>query len=51
MVHIFFILQTKKVWDYINSFTKFNSYKHQVLTNFKNKIYQMPINLETINSF
>ena len=48
--HIFHT-SNKKVWDYINSFTIFNSYKHQVLTNFKNKIYQMPINLETINSF
>jgi UDP-galactopyranose mutase len=39
------------VWNYINQFTSFNSYKHQVLSNFKNKIFQMPINLETINSF
>ena len=40
-----------KVWKYINEFTNFNSYKHQVLSNYKNKIYQMPINLETINSY
>jgi UDP-galactopyranose mutase len=39
------------VWDYINKFTEFNSYFHQVLTTYKNKVYQMPINLETINSF
>jgi UDP-galactopyranose mutase len=39
------------VWNYINQFASFNSYKHQVLSNFKNKIFQMPINLETINSF
>ena len=48
--HIFHTYN-KKVWDYINNFTSFNSYHHQVLSNFKNKIYQMPINLETINSF
>jgi len=48
--HIFHT-SNKKVWDYINQFTKFNNYKHQVLTNHRNKIYQMPINLETINSF
>ncbi len=48
--HIFHT-SNKKVWDYINNFTSFNSYRHQVLTSFKNKIYQMPINLETINSF
>jgi UDP-galactopyranose mutase len=41
----------KKVWDYINRFTTFNGYYHQVLTTFKNKVYQMPVNLETVNSF
>ncbi len=39
------------VWKYINRFTEFNGYHHQVLTTYKNKVYQMPINLETINSF
>lgn len=39
------------VWNYINRFTDFNSYYHQVLTTYKGKVYQMPINLETINSF
>tara|TARA_Y100000816_G_C26105750_1_gene587587 strand:+ start:1951 stop:3093 length:1143 start_codon:yes stop_codon:yes gene_type:complete len=39
------------VWTYINDFTKFNTYKHQALARFKDKIYQLPINLETINSF
>ena len=48
--HIFHT-SNQKVWDYINRFTEFNNYRHQVLTNYKNKIYQMPINLETINSF
>ena len=40
-----------KVWEYINDFTKFNTYRHQALARFKNKTYQLPINLETINSF
>jgi UDP-galactopyranose mutase len=40
-----------RVWEYINRFTEFNSYVHQVLTTYKNKVYQMPVNLETINSF
>ena len=39
------------VWKYINQFTTFNSYRHQSLAKYKNKIYQLPINLETINSF
>jgi UDP-galactopyranose mutase len=48
--HIFHT-SNKKVWKYINSFTDFNGYRHQVLSTYKNKVYQMPINLETINSF
>lgn len=48
--HIFHT-SDKDVWDYISSFTSFNSYYHQVLTIFNGQVYQMPINLETINSF
>ena len=48
--HIFHT-SNEEVWNYINKFTTFNSYRHQVLSRFKDKIYQMPINLETINSF
>ena len=40
-----------EVWNYLKNFTFFNSYRHQVLTKYKNRIYQMPINLEKINSF
>ena len=47
--HIFHT-SNQKVWDYINRFTEFNNYRHQVLSNHKKKNYQMPINLETINS-
>ena len=39
------------VWNYINQFSSFNNYKHQVLTTYNGKVYQMPINLATINSF
>ena len=48
--HIFHT-SSKKAWDYIIKFTEFNGYHHQVLTTYKNKVYQMPINLETINAF
>ena len=48
--HIFHT-SIKRVINYINKFAKFNSYRHQVLSNHQNKIYQMPFNLETINSF
>ena len=48
--HIFHT-SDEKVWKYINRFTEFNSYYHQVLTTYNDRVYQMPINLETINSF
>lgn len=48
--HIFHT-SSKKAWDYITRFTEFNGYHHQVLTKHKGRVYQMPINLETINSF
>lgn len=48
--HIFHT-DNERVWNYINRFTGFNSYRHQVLSSYKEKIYQLPINLETINSF
>ena len=48
--HIFHT-SNQKVWNYINKFTKFNGYRHQVISNYNNKKYQMPINLETINDY
>ena len=48
--HIFHT-SNERVWKYINQFTEFNGYFHQVLTIHKGKVYQMPVNLETINSF
>lgn len=48
--HIFHT-NSQKVFAYLSRFTEFNSYYHQVLTTHKDRVYQMPINLETINSF
>lgn len=48
--HIFHTTN-QEVWTYLTQFTELNGYHHQVLTTYQNKIYQMPINLETINSF
>ncbi|MDA7583164.1 UDP-galactopyranose mutase [Candidatus Pelagibacter sp.] len=48
--HVFHTNLTK-VWDYLNTFTKFNNYKHRGLSSYKNKKFTMPINLETINNF
>lgn len=48
--HIFHT-SDKRVWEYTNKFCSFNNYRHKVLTEYKNHIYQMPINLNTINSY
>ena len=48
--HIFHT-SNKNVWNYLKKFTSLNNYKHQVLSKYKSKIYQMPINLKTINQF
>ena len=48
--HIFHT-SNPKVYNYIKRFCDFNGYYHQVLTSYKDKVFQMPINLETINSF
>lgn len=48
--HIFHT-SSKKAWKYINRFGKFNNYRHRVFTKYRNKIYRIPVNLETINSF
>lgn len=48
--HIFHT-SIQEVWRYIHGFCSFNSYRHKVLTSYDKKIYPIPINLETINSF
>ncbi len=46
--HIFHT-SNEKVIKYLSKFGKLNNYKHQVFSNYKNKIYSMPFNLLTIN--
>jgi len=48
--HIFHT-SNPRVYNYIKRFCDFNGYYHQVLTTYKDKVFQMPINLETINGF
>jgi len=48
--HIFHTSNTE-VWEYVNRFTSFTSYTHQVRTRHHGQVYQMPINLHTINQF
>jgi len=48
--HIFHT-RNEDVWSYVQRFTQLNAYRHQVLATYKDRVFQMPINLETINSF
>lgn len=48
--HIFHTAN-EEVWTYITRFTAFNSYQHKVFTTCRGRVYTMPINLSTIESF
>ena len=48
--HIFHT-SSESVWNYIRRFTEFNSYQHKVLTTYQGHVYQMPINLKTVNDY
>lgn len=48
--HIFHT-SNAEVWSYLQRFTELNGYRHQVLATWRGRVYQLPINLETINSF
>ena len=43
-----FHTSNQRVWDYVNGFTSFTGYSHRVFTNFRGRIYPMPINLATV---
>ena len=48
--HIFHT-SNQEVMNYITKFTPLNNYIHQILSSVKDRLYQLPINLETINSY
>lgn len=48
--HIFHT-SNRAVWEYVNRFGGFNHYRHRVLSRYGGRVYSMPINLATINSF
>ena len=48
--HIFHT-SNEDVWRFVSQFTEFNNYRHRVLTRHNGRVYSMPINLMTINSF
>jgi UDP-galactopyranose mutase len=46
-----FHTSNERVWEYVNRFTKFNNYQHKVWAKHQGQLYQMPINLDSINQF
>jgi UDP-galactopyranose mutase len=48
--HLFHTSQ-KDVWDFVNRFSKFNSYQHSVLASVGGRVFRLPINLGTVNEF
>lgn len=48
--HIFHT-DRRDTFEYIRRFMTLNNYRHRVLTRYKDSVYQMPINLDTINRF
>jgi UDP-galactopyranose mutase len=48
--HIFHT-SNSEVWEYIRRFTRFNDYRHHVWSISGGRVYAMPVNLSTINSF
>lgn len=48
--HIFHT-SSSKIYDYISRFTQLNEYVHTVYSVHKGKVYSLPFNLATINSF
>ena len=46
--HIFHT-DNKEVWDYVNQFAEFNRYTNSPVANFKNKLYNLPFNMNTFN--
>lgn len=48
--HIFHT-SSKEIWNYVNKFSKFNNYINRVKAKSGGRIFQLPINLYTINQF
>lgn len=46
--HIFHT-NSKKIWEYVNSFVEFNRYTNSPIANYKGEIYNLPFNMNTFN--
>jgi UDP-galactopyranose mutase len=46
--HIFHT-DSKRIWNYINSFAEFNRYTNSPVANYEGRIYNLPFNMNTFN--
>lgn len=50
-VHVYgahiFHTSDKKIWDFVNSFVRFNRYTNCPVANFKNRLFNLPFNMNT----
>jgi len=46
--HIFHT-NNKEIWEYVNQFSEFNNYINQPVAIYKNKLYNLPFNMNTFN--
>lgn len=44
--HVFHT-NNKQVWGFVNRYSKFNNYKHNVKANFKGELFDLPFNMNT----
>ena len=49
-IHVFHT-SNAEVWDYLQGFTAFNSYRHRVVARLGERSFSLPVNLATINAF
>ena len=54
-VHLYgthlFHTSNERVWEYVNRFTSFTSYRHRVFGKYQGQVYSLPMNLGLINQF
>ncbi|WP_312340640.1 UDP-galactopyranose mutase [Sphingobacterium sp.] len=46
--HIFHT-NDERIWKYINNFVTFNNYRHSVIANYRNELYNLPFNMNTFS--
>jgi UDP-galactopyranose mutase len=45
----YFHTNYEDVWEYVNTFTKFNDYQHRVVSMVDGKLVPVPVNIDTVN--